>query len=183
MDKPLDNPNTHRKERLSMGIAFDVTQIKNPAVREQAIRLAEAARAKPGIQITADGIRDNRTPEAGKTQAAQPKAQAKGRGQPNKTEQEFNRLYLRGEGRYEAITFRLPGGSRYTPDWYLPPTTVAEVKGAYRFGSHGRALTAWREARAQFPAFRFVWARKGEDGWEVEGLDFAQAATQGEVVS
>jgi hypothetical protein len=87
---------------------------------------------------------------------------------PNKTEATYNRERLGGAGRYEAITFRLPGGSRYTPDFYEPPLTVHEVKGSYRFGSHGRALTAFREAAAAFPAFRFIWAEKRTDGWFVK---------------
>jgi len=84
-----------------------------------------------------------------------------GRG-PNKTEQAYNLRFLAGEGRYEAITLRLPGGSRYTPDWMsvcpLGFVHLHEVKGAYRHPSQGRALTAWREARAAFPCFRFHWA-------------------------
>lgn len=81
---------------------------------------------------------------------------------PNKTEQAYNLRFLAGEGRYEAITLRLPGGSRYTPDWMsvcpLGFVHLHEVKGAYRHPSQGRALTAWREARAAFPCFRFHWA-------------------------
>lgn len=81
---------------------------------------------------------------------------------PNKTEQAYNLRFLAGEGRYEAITLRLPGGSRYTPDWMsvcpLGYVHLHEVKGAYRHPSQGRALTAWREARAAFPCFRFHWA-------------------------
>lgn len=81
---------------------------------------------------------------------------------PNKTEQAYNLRFLGGEGRYEAITLRLPGGSRYTPDWLsvcpLGFVHLHEVKGSYRHPSHGRALTAWREARAAFPCFRFHWA-------------------------
>lgn len=81
---------------------------------------------------------------------------------PNKTEQAYNLRFLGGEGRYEAITLRLPGGSRYTPDWMsicpLGFVHLHEVKGAYRHPSQGRALTAWREARAAFPCFCFHWA-------------------------
>lgn len=91
--------------------------------------------------------------------------------EPNKTEAEYNRLYLGGSGRYEAVTLRLPGGSRYTPDWMTVEdgvTVLHEVKGGYRLHSHGRALTAWREAVAAFPQFRFVWAtRHGTGEWEV----------------
>ena len=86
----------------------------------------------------------------------QPKKRA-----PNKTERRFNVDFLGGLGMYEAVTFRLPGGSRYTPDWVsfddAGRMTVYEVKGAYRFHSQGRALTAFREARAAFPLVRFRW--------------------------
>lgn len=91
-----------------------------------------------------------------------------GRG-PNKTEQAYNLRFLAGKGRYEAITLRLPGGSRYTPDWmWVSPLGLVhlhEVKGSYRFGSQARALTAWREARAAFPCFRFHWAVWSGSEW------------------
>jgi len=81
---------------------------------------------------------------------------------PNKTEQAYNLKFIGGLGMYEAVTLRLPGGSRYTPDWLsvcpLGFVHLHEVKGSYRFASHGRALTAWKEARAAFPCFRFHWA-------------------------
>ena len=90
---------------------------------------------------------------------------------PNKTELAYALEFLSVGGVvkavYEGITFRLPGGSRYTPDWYLfdgGGHTVVEVKGSYRLGSHGRAFTAWREARAAFPGFRFVWVERQNDG-------------------
>lgn len=90
---------------------------------------------------------------------------------PNRTEQDYNVQCLSVKGMYEAITFRLPGGSRYTPDWveFLENGTlrVHEVKGSYRFPSEGRAWTAFREARAAFPHVDFVWAKRTKDGrWE-----------------
>ena len=95
-----------------------------------------------------------------------------GSGGPNKTEAEYNRLHLLGKGLYEAVTLRLPGGSRYTPDWVVMcdggAVELHEVKGSYRFGSHGRAVTAFREAVAAFPCFAFVWAVRGKGGaWSV----------------
>ena len=95
-----------------------------------------------------------------------------GSGGPNKTEAAYNRLYLQGRGLYEAVTLRLPGGSRYTPDWVVigdgGAVELHEVKGSYRFGSHGRAATAFREAVAAFPCFAFVWAVRGKSGvWSV----------------
>lgn len=97
---------------------------------------------------------------------------------PNKTEASYNRIHLGNSGLYEAITLRLPGGSRYTPDWVKfsvcpdsgsPVVELHEVKGSYRFGSQGRALTAFREAVAAFPVFTFVWAMRGKDGtWDIK---------------
>lgn len=94
---------------------------------------------------------------------------------PNKTEQLFNREMLGGLGMYEAIRFRLRGGSFYCPDYLaftFDPLTnqydthVYEVKGTYRLGSHGRALTAFREARAAFPFLKFHWyERQKGGGW------------------
>jgi hypothetical protein len=105
---------------------------------------------------------------------------------PNKTEAAFRDWFLSThlcaahELRYEAMTLLLPGGSRYTPDWvcvmpakpplgeklHAPSVHVLcyEVKGTYRLGSHGRALTAFREARAAFPGFKFRWFRKAGGG-------------------
>lgn len=78
---------------------------------------------------------------------------------PNKTEERFNLEILGGRGLYEAITLRLPGGSRYTPDWVVIDegrVMLFEVK-SYRHHSEGRALTAFREARAVFTCFSFGW--------------------------
>ena len=95
-----------------------------------------------------------------------------GRG-PNKTEAEYNRRYLGGRGKFESVSLRLPGGSRYTPDWQSVGAdgrvTFHEVKGSYRFGSHGRAATAFRECVAAFPEFDFVWAVRNADGsWSLK---------------
>jgi len=95
------------------------------------------------------------------------------RREPNKTEAEYNRRYLGGAGKYEAVSLRLPGGSRYTPDWQSVGAdgrvTFHEVKGSYRFGSQGRAATAFRECVAAFPEFDFVWAVRNSDGsWSLK---------------
>ena len=108
------------------------------------------------------------TPAPARTRERKPSA-------PNKTEQLFNREVLGGDGMYEAIRFRLMGGSFYCPDYLaftFDPLTnqydthVYEVKGTYRLGSHGRALTAFREARAAFPFLTFHWyERQKGGGW------------------
>jgi methionine-rich copper-binding protein CopC len=103
------------------------------------------------------------------------------RREPNKTEDEYNRRYLGGLGKYESVSLRLPGGSRYTPDWQSVAAdgrvTFHEVKGSYRFGSHGRAATAFRECAAAFPEFNFVWAVRSADGsWMLKKTSGGQDA-------
>ncbi len=93
--------------------------------------------------------------------------------EPNKTEAEYNRRYLGGHGKFESVSLRLPGGSRYTPDWQSVGAdgrvTFHEVKGPYRFHSQGRAATAFRECVAAFPEFNFVWAVRDADGtWSIQ---------------
>ena len=93
--------------------------------------------------------------------------------EPNKTEAEYNRRYLGGAGKYESVSLRLPGGSRYTPDWQSVGADgrvpFHEVKGSYRFHSQGRAVTAFRECVAAFPEFDFTWAVRQADGsWSVK---------------
>jgi hypothetical protein len=110
------------------------------------------------------------TPEASKGKAVAIRAK---RREPNKTEAEYNQRYLGGAGKYESVSLRLPGGSRYTPDWQSVGAdgrvTFHEVKGSYRFGSHGRAATAFRECVAAFREFDFVWAVRCADGtWSLK---------------
>ena len=95
------------------------------------------------------------------------------RREPNKTEAEYNRRYLGGAGKYEAVSLRLPGGSRYTPDWQSVGAdgrvTFHEVKGSYKFHSQSGAAMRFRECVAAFPEFDFIWAVRNEDGtWSVQ---------------
>ena len=83
------------------------------------------------------------------------------------TERAYNRERLRGCGQFEAVSFKLLGGSRYTADFYVPwglsvseMPEVHEVKGSHRFASQSRATMAFREAAAAHPEFRFVWAER-----------------------
>lgn len=124
----------------------------------------------------AGGVQDVVPPPEGRKAAIRVK-----RREPNKTEAEYNRRYLGGAGKYEAVTLRLPGGSRYTPDWETVGAdgrvTFHEVKGCYRFGSQGRAATAFRECAAAFPEFDFIWAVRNADGtWSVHGTRGGQHA-------
>jgi hypothetical protein len=90
------------------------------------------------------------------------------RREQNKTELEYNRRYLDNQGLYERVTFHLPGGSRYTPDYMTVDSegriTFHEVKGSYRLHSHGRARTAFRECVAAYPMFFWVWATRQSSG-------------------
>ena len=85
----------------------------------------------------------------------------------SKTERDYLVYVLGGAAMYEPVTLRLPGGSRYTPDFMRVHDGIIElheVKGTYRLGSHGRARTAFCEAAAAFPMFRFLWAERLENG-------------------
>ena len=127
------------------------------ALARQRVRIAQDGPQASGGAMTRTGASERDTRERRAVS-----------GGPNKTEAEYNRLYLAGRGLYEAVTLRLPGGSRYTPDWVVigegGAVELHEVKGSYRFGSHGRAATAFREAVAAFPCFAFVWAVRGKGG-------------------
>jgi hypothetical protein len=96
-------------------------------------------------------------------------------GKMSKTEQRYQREVLHGAGLFEAITLKLPGGSRYTADFLTIDDgvpTLHEVKGAYRLGSEGRAHTAFLEAAASFSSiFRFVWATFEKGGrWSMKAI-------------
>ena len=126
-------------------------------------------------------------PIAGKPQTQARAKQGGNRGKaaqhrrPNKTEERFNRDMLAGKGMYEALTFRLPGGSRYTPDWIYEANGqlfAVEVKGAHRFPSEGRALTAFLEARAAFPWCAFVWFKWTGREWREQ---HCQQVAKGEI--
>ena len=61
-------------------------------------------------------------------------------GKMTQTEERYNRDVLGGKGRFEAVTLKLPGGGRYTPDFMTiddGQVTFHEVKGSYRLGSQG----------------------------------------------
>lgn len=90
-------------------------------------------------------------------------------GKQTDTEKRYNRDVLHGAGRFEAVTLRLPGGGRYTPDFMTVDdgvVTFHEVKGSYRLGSQGRAFTAFHDAAAYYPMWRFVWAKWTGRAWE-----------------
>jgi len=91
---------------------------------------------------------------------------------PNDTEQRFRDTHILNElVHYEALTFRLPGGSRYTPDWIWwknDKLHVAEVKDKHHHPSHNRSRTAFKECAAQFPNVIFHWAHWTGSEWKIE---------------
>lgn len=146
-----------------------------PAIQEQIRRKLAATAvphaASPAVPGSSDSGMEGRRgvsgPQARSGAASRPRlAGSKG---PNQNEQRFLRthllpLYCHGQQIvYEGVTFKLPGGSRYTPDYTVFDTEEGfaivcyEVKGGYRLGSEGRAYTAFRECRAAYPHIRFEW--------------------------
>ena len=94
-------------------------------------------------------------------------------GKMSKTEERYRRDILNGGGRFEPVSLRLPGGGRYTPDFMTIDdgvVTFHEVKGSYRLGSQGRAYTAFHEAAAYYPMWRFVWAHWTGKTWDVSTI-------------
>lgn len=94
----------------------------------------------------------------------------KGKG-PNATEAAFNREMLGGRGIFEAMSFKIAGGHRYTPDFIVQTTggiEAYEVKGSYRFPSEGRARLAFDDARERYPSIKFYWFRKNKTEWKDE---------------
>jgi hypothetical protein len=90
---------------------------------------------------------------------------------PNKTESEYQRLHLCGmDARFEALTFRMVNGHRYTPDWVVFTNSgnieCHEVKGGYALGSEQRARLAFDQARVEFPWIVWVWAKKSEGSFQ-----------------
>ena len=127
-----------------------------------------------------------RCPPAMTAHPSQPKPatrkprQAKG---PNVAEREYRDKYLGTYAMYEAITFRLPGDHRYTPDWVCVMTlgnlsllSCHEVKVRFKNGkthqSYQRARFAFDLAREVYAGtVSFVWAERRDDkggAWEVE---------------
>ena len=94
-----------------------------------------------------------------------------------KTEQDYERAYLFGKNyKFEGITLRMSNGHRYTPDYFVCETSgdgepgtieLHEVKGSYKLQSYGRAKMAFDQCKIEFPMFKFIWATKTKEGWEL----------------
>lgn len=130
-------------------------RLREQAERQLAPRAARPVRAIPDAPPGADAEMRPYEPDA----AEVPVRGWEGR--QTEAERRYNAEALGGKGRFEAVTLHLPGGGRYTPDFMTVEggvVTFHEVKGAWRLPSQGRAWTAFREAAAAFPLWRFVWA-------------------------
>lgn len=73
---------------------------------------------------------------------------------------------------YEPLTFRLPSGTKYTPDVVVfhpsGKKDCWEVKGAHIHNQ--RSIHAFKEAMAAFPCFRWGFAQKTKkNGWAITG--------------
>lgn len=108
---------------------------------------------------------------------------------PNKTESDYRATYLRGmDARFEALTFRMANGHRYTPDWVVFTATgkieCHEVKGGYALGSEQRARLAFDQARVEFPWIVWVWAKKVGGQWTIDsgrqGMDAVDTSDKGQ---
>lgn len=84
------------------------------------------------------------------------------RREPNKTETDYrNRILAGRDARYEALTFRMSNGHRYTPDWVVfehgAPVECHEVKGGYKLVSYQRARLAFDQCAREFPGIDWIW--------------------------
>lgn len=125
---------------------------------------------KPATEVKQPGIDVMRPYKAKAVKPVPIKVKA---GKQSKTEEKYNREILGGVGRFEAVALHLPGGGRYTPDFMTVDdgvVTFHEVKGSYRLGSQGRAYTAFHDAAAFYPMWRFVWAHWTGKAWDIKTL-------------
>lgn len=99
--------------------------------------------------------------------------------QPNKTESAYGRRlemeYPGSRVRYEAITFTLDNGHRYTPDWIVfhPDGKIlcvevkAKGKNGFRHPSYQRARCMFDQCRVELPMFAWRWADRCGANWDV----------------
>ncbi len=123
-----------------------------------------ATSATPWPVIAPDPCRDT-----GKGTKRRETGNAARRG-PNKTELEYRRRFIDGEAKYEAITFRLAAGYRYTPDWVVQLANgqieAHEAKGPWQSRD---AHLRWAQAAQEWPSVRFFWGKRDKNGtWKTE---------------
>jgi hypothetical protein len=95
----------------------------------------------------------------------------------NKTEERYGHVlaceFKESDGyriEYEQITLKLSSGVKYTPDWIVwkgsEIVLAVEVKGAFKLGSQGRSVAAFKQAITDFPNVKFRFAQDSKDGWK-----------------
>jgi hypothetical protein len=105
-------------------------------------------------------------------QIPEPKSERKVKAM-NKTERHYHTFILSGkDARYEALTFRMRNGHRYTPDFSVFDDAgrlieCHECKGSYALYSQQRARLAFDQCKKEFTGIRWIWAVKTSDGWRV----------------
>ncbi len=89
---------------------------------------------------------------------------------PNLNEAAFRRLHIPTDAthvRYEAISLRVTGTHRYTPDWTWYDAVgrlhADEVKGPFPLPSQRSARLAYDQARIDYPEISFRWATQQDD--------------------
>ena len=143
-------------------------------IEDLPLRLQAQARAQLESYAKPVGSRTI-VPESAPTPTPTPAADRGPRGhrEPNKTESDYRATYLRRmDARYEALTFRMANGHRYTPDWVVftdgRPSQCHECKGGYALGSQQRARLAFDQVRVEFPGLVWVWAVRVGGRWTVD---------------
>jgi hypothetical protein len=143
-------------------------------IEDLPLRLQAQARAQLESYAKPAGSRTI-VPESAPTPTRAPVADRGKRGhrKPNKTETDYRKTYLRGkDAQYEALTFRMANGHRYTPDWVVftdkGKIECHEVKGGYALGSEQRARLAFDQAKVEFPWIIWVWAKRVSGQWSVD---------------
>ncbi len=160
MDKILDRLDVRispftKKEKL-MGIKIEDLPTRLQAqVRAQLENYAKPVGSRTSVPESAPTTTPTPVDDRGKRRHRE----------PNKTETEYRRHHLRGmDARYEALTFRMANGHRYTPDWVVftdkGKIECHEVKGGYALWSEQRARLAFDQAKVEFPWIIWVWAKK-----------------------
>jgi len=102
---------------------------------------------------------------------------------PNKTETEWMRICETRhpnaiEILYEPWSLNLPSGTKYTPDVVVFEAfkhafviTCYEVKGPHLHGNSANSIRAFKEARAEFYMFNFIFAQHTKNGWATANAD------------
>ena len=129
----------------------------------------EAAGVANGLSSREDGFKSHAV--------RQSTGQLRKRKGPNKTEAAFGEYLGGSKLGFESITLRMPGGTRYTPDWSVTwpwsgssrdnQKTFYEVKGFMREAARVRL----KEFAAYFTEFRFYLVRAKDRSlrsWQID---------------